>query len=587
VTVTLVSLAVTGPDRPEARIDFRSPAMLVRGPSDTGKSYIRDCLWYLLGGDKTPKKIPQAHGYDALTLTIASDDDRYEIVRGMAGGDASIRLLRLGQDGATVREPIDDETGEFLVRLSGAQGKQLLRSKSKKGAVTGGDLRHWFLLSQPNVISEDATSGVGVPATQRIAAFHLFLTGSDDSAIQLAKTAAEVERISGQIMGAEQSLVRLSADIASDVKREDVAQALERVDAALSAMTRHYEARAAVLKDVRSAMLPAATGLQTARNALEHSRAMVERFELLDQKYRNDVERLGATWEGMSMFQALEETACPLCGTPAEAQVDPRHLKQGVQDVYRRALKAEVEKVSVLRHGLVAALERERARVTALNERVGSLTGQLTRLEAIEANQLRETRVEFSEDPKALALRRSELSELLAKAKRRTRVTLSRNVGEAATTVAGHAKDLLGAWGFTALQSVALDPDECDLVIDGRPRLDYGAGKRAVFLAAMAVALMKHALAQGNPHLGFVVIDSPLKSYADPKSTEQREVAAKTLTDHFYDWMAKWQGPGQVVILENQEIQPTDRAAIDPVEFTGVVGDGRPGFYPAPRIARV
>jgi hypothetical protein len=596
MTISLVTLMATGPDKPDARIDFRTSAMLIRGPSETGKSYIRDCLWYLLGGDKIPKGFPQSQGYEIFKLTIVSDGQLYEIVRGVAGGDSSITAIRQGVDGIDVREPVDEDTGEFFVRLSGAQDKQVLRSKSKRGAVTGGDLRHWFLLSQPNMISEEATSGGGVPATQRVAAFHLFLTGSDDSAIQLAKTSSEVERMAGQIIGAELSLERLNADLPEGATREEVASALEKVDAALSAMTHHYDARASGLKRVRAEILSVATELRTVRSALDHSKAMVERFEMLDQKYRSDVERLGATWEGMSMFQALGEIPCPLCGTPADVQLDPRHLKQGMQDSYRRALRAEVEKVGVLRHGLTSALERERTRVDQFRDRVNSLSGQLNQLESTEALQLRETKVEFSEDPKSLAFRRSELSELLSKfqeearlraeidrltkSKRRTYVPLNRNVGEAAGVVADYAKELLQTWGFASIQTMSLDPETCDLIIDDRPRLGYGAGTRAVFLAALTIALMKYSLAQGHPHLGFVVIDSPLKSYADPKNKEQQEIAVGTVTDNFYSWMSTWSGPGQVVILENQEIQPSVGAILQPTEFTGLTGQGRPGFYP-------
>lgn len=81
MTVTLVSLIASGPNKPDARVDFRYPAMLVRGPSDTGKSYIRDCLWYLLGGDKVPKKIPEAFGYEQLTLEVETDEGKYELRR--------------------------------------------------------------------------------------------------------------------------------------------------------------------------------------------------------------------------------------------------------------------------------------------------------------------------------------------------------------------------------------------------------------------------------------------------------------------------------------------------------------------------
>lgn len=594
--VTLLTLSVSGPEKPEARIDFRSPAMLVRGPSDTGKSYIRDCLWYLMGGEKTPKSIPEAFGYNNVALEIEAEGQRYEICRGLAGGEASVHTLREANE-SVVRESVDIEPGDLLVRLSGAQGKQLLRSKSKRGGVTAGDLRHWFLLSQPNMISEEATSGVGTNATQRIAAFHLFITGTDDSAIELAKTNEELERLSGQILGAEQNLKRVRADLPEDQTREDVSEALGRVDFALSAMTEHYEARASALKELREKVFTASTQLQAFQRERDHSIAMVERFELLEKKYISDSERLGATWEGMAMFQALEETPCPLCRSSIESQPDPNQLRSETQKTYSRALKAELEKISLLRQGLSTALTRERERVTALSDQVRSLKGTLSSLEEVERHQLRGARHEFCGDPKTLALRRSELSEQLSRyddearllaeidslahAKKKKFVPLNRNVGDAGLEVAKLAKSCLHAWGFTSIESVVLDTNACDLAIDGRRRLDFGAGKRALFLSALTVAVMDYALREGHPHLGFIVIDSPLKSYADPKNQENKDVAAGTVTSRYYDWLSKRSGRGQIVILENEEISELAKGLLMPLEFIGEgSGEGRKGFYP-------
>jgi hypothetical protein len=84
MTVKLISLVATGANKPEAKVDFRFPSMLVRGASDTGKSYIRDCLWYLLGGDKSPKKIPEAVGYEQLTLEVGTNDGTFEVRGGAA-----------------------------------------------------------------------------------------------------------------------------------------------------------------------------------------------------------------------------------------------------------------------------------------------------------------------------------------------------------------------------------------------------------------------------------------------------------------------------------------------------------------------
>ncbi|MDP1335017.1 hypothetical protein Q6252_28475, partial [Klebsiella pneumoniae] len=85
-----------------------------------------------------------------------------------------------------------------------------------------------------------------------------------------------------------------------------------------------------------------------------------------------------------------------------------------------------------------------------------------------------------------------------------------------------------------------------DLMIDGRRRLSYGAGKRGIFLSAMFIALMQHALKEGHPHLGTVVLDSPLKAYAQKQSTDtDRDVAIATVNDRFYSWLSRFEGPGQ------------------------------------------
>lgn len=595
MAIVIIRLTATGPGKDSADILFDPQRQLIRGPSDTGKSYIRDCLWYLLGGDKIPKPIPEADGYDALVLEFRHGDDTYQVHRGLAGGGSAVYKLKAGTDGNIVSEKLDVDEGDLLVQLSCASGRKILRSASDKGGVTSGDLRHWSLLSQTAVISEEPTSGTSHDKTQRIASFNLFLTGSDDDAIELRKSTAEVERIKGQLTSAEDGLKRILAGLPQDVKREEVAEALARVDQSLSAMTTQYDARATALREVRSLIAKTADILINAEARYEHSAAMVERFELLDKKYANDLARLGATDEGIGVFQSLPETACPLCGTPAEQQLDPQQLRPNAAAKYRQAIAAEIGKIKALRKGLHVSLDQETNRLKKLSETVTNLKADMTALEKREAQQLTGIRVEFAADPKTLAVRRSELSaqiaffdeserlkgeiERLKKAKVRRRVEVIRDGGAPADAVAQIAKKLINDWGFTDVMTVSLDALECDLLINGRPRLSYGAGKRAIFLTALIIALLSYGLEQNHPHLGVVVIDSPLKAYADPTAAEQRDVPVKTVTEKFYAWLSTWNGPGQVVILENENIKEDTAAVLKPIQFTGINGNGRSGFY--------
>src|SRR5688500_11002637 len=64
------ALSLIGASVPEARVEFDSGFSLIVGPSDTGKSFILQCIDYMLGGGKAPKEIPEAAGYESARLEI-------------------------------------------------------------------------------------------------------------------------------------------------------------------------------------------------------------------------------------------------------------------------------------------------------------------------------------------------------------------------------------------------------------------------------------------------------------------------------------------------------------------------------------
>lgn len=595
MAIQLKRLIATGPGKRNAEIVFDEYKCLIRGPSDTGKSHIRECLAYLLGGEKAIKPFPENQGYDTLILQFAHGGSDYSITKAFAGGSVLIQKL----NPPSAPEVIEKDVGELLVGLSGAGGKQIIRSKSKKGNVTGGDLRHWFLISQTDVISDHPTTGVAssVDRIQRAAAFYVFLTGMDDTAVVLAKTRSEKDSINGQIFAAESAIKNATAGLPSGLTKSDVIDALEKVDDTLAEITRQYSARARQLRALREDISDKTNDLRKFERMRLQSQAMMNRFDMLDEKYKSDLDRLDAANEGMAYFQALRTVPCPLCATLVEQQVSPTDLKPSTPANYRVAIQAEATKIRALRIGLSEARMGEAERVAESSSAVQKARGVLDQLEAQERRVLTGLRVEFSSDPKELAVRRSELSSQLnlfedierlhaeierLKQTRGTKASpILRAAIEPAREIGTIAQELLIAWGFKDIASVELDLEECDLKINGRPRLSYGAGRRAVSLAAMHIALLRNSLQLMRPHIGFLVIDSPLKAYADPNAREANDLSLATVRDNFYLWLSQWRGPGQIVVLENEEVINQQVAtALKPIEFTGPDGQGRHGFYP-------
>lgn len=601
MAITLKQLSVHGPGLLPAKVFFDGRRTLIRGPSDTGKSHIWKCIWFLLGGTGTLEQFPESEGYDSLELAFLHDEHEFIVRKAMSGGAAHIQMricdLLVSDSTPNRLKVVDEDLGELLVRLSGAAGKLVLRNRSEKGPLTGDDLRHWALLSQPGMISEDATNGKGHGSYKHVSSYSLFLSGLDDSAVELYKTTSEKDQAKGRLAAAEAELVRLQCIIPADTDRASTVAALEQVDERLDMFATQLQVRSSVLKDLREQISLAGDALNTAMTQLASATSMRERFTLLDQKYASDLARLGATDEGIAFFQALDETPCPLCGTPVEQHVDHGNLNPKASARYRDAIAAEAEKIRALRHGLQPSLAQEKSRLATATADVQRLTASLKLLEEQETAVLRSASLEFDSDPRDLAESHTRYSSLidafdeavrltseivrLKEATKQKQTALVRNVGTHGNEVGAIARQMLNDWGFTSIQSVYVDPKACDLVIDGRRRLSYGAGKRGLFLSAMTIALMQHALRNDHPHLGVVVLDSPLKAYAQKETPDNdREIPTATVNTSFYAWLSRFQGPGQVVVLENEVVDTVTARALNAIEFTDDYTYGRQGFYP-------
>jgi hypothetical protein len=559
-----------------------------------------------MGGTRRPKPVPQDEGYTELRVDLSSDEGEFRLRRALAGGEVSIHAIYAGEadyalhspdgpDGESSETLLDEDVGDLLVRLSGASGMQVLRSASKRGGMTGADLRHWFLLSQPAMISEDATSGSGYGQPQRLAAFHVFLSGVDDSSIVLSKSKAEVQQIAGQIIATEKELDRARSILPEGLVREELRESLGRLDDSLYAISQQHKVRSKELREIRHTIGTMAGALRGVRSSLVQSAAMLQRFELLANKYRNDISRLGAVQEGVAYFETLPEAPCPLCGTHFANQPMAETGDKKSRTAYIRALGSEVSKIESLLSGLSATTTHERSRVERLTAEEREFASGLSYLEQSELQALQVLQGELRADPQELAMKRTEVSAqldvfdeidrlgkevaLLKGTKRNPRTTVTREAAAASEDVSDRVLRLLQDWGLSDVKSVSLDGAACDLIINGRARLSYGAGRRSVFLAALSIGLMEHCLAEAYPHLGVLVIDSPLKAYADPEAMDEEEVPLSTVRDGFYAWLDAREALGQVIVLENEKVNLNSLTRMKPIEFD-TPGSDRRGFFP-------
>src|SRR5690349_21283571 len=83
----LRALRLTGAGVEDAAITFADGLNVVAGPSDTGKTYVAQCLSFLLGSGKRPKEIPEAAAYNTaqIVLVARSDGTQHALSRRLDG----------------------------------------------------------------------------------------------------------------------------------------------------------------------------------------------------------------------------------------------------------------------------------------------------------------------------------------------------------------------------------------------------------------------------------------------------------------------------------------------------------------------
>lgn len=628
---TLERLMVAGPGKEPAIIDLSRPASVIYGPSETGKSYVYHCIAYCLGSDEIPEEIPQAHGYQSIYLEIcarrgaelvADETDKqdefdwdapqdefeferaldqvtapekvFTIVRGIQGGSEAI--YRSTIEGTATARKLKLDCNELMKRLVGVSENVVFKKAGKKGHIAAGPLRHWSLLSQTSIVAKDNVLGDSNTRTERSAALALMLTGVDDAAIETGVSTDERRAAAGGVDAVYGMIQTLQADIPEDAVKKDVEEALSRVDETLKALSEQQKSRAQALETVRSEIARVSGDLRKRDVAIAQSAGLESRFRLLQAKYQSDFARLVSLDEGAAVYNLLDNVPCPLCGTTMEKQAKESLTSPEAANKQRRAISAEAKKIEKQRAGLEAALRYETKQLIDLKLERKGLQEEFERYGAQEKRMIASGIDEFKVSATDLARRRTELytqvrafeeiARLTGEAARLQTISATKNA-RIERQVAGDGlelseliKQLLHEWGFESVRQVAFDASTFDITVDGRRRTSFGQGVRALFLAAYYIALLQYVETAGRPHPGFVVVDSPLKSFADQKQEGDPDVPLVTVNTKFYNWLASWKGPGQLIVLENEEPPAELRPTLDAIEFTKIDGVRRRGFFP-------
>lgn len=599
-------LALIGRGVPNAEVQFREGLNVVSGPSDTGKTFIVQCIDFMLGGKDVPESIPEAAPYETVRLTLNVSEGESDVVleRSIKGGD--FKLFISGQKDRILSPKHSagdkDSLSQYLLGLSSLTERKV--RKNKQGAtreVSFRDLARLVLVDEETIISKTSPvlSGQHITGTSESAVFRLLLTGVDDSSLissedpKVAKgrQAGKVEMLDLLLNQTKGRMAEMQLPGDAQAWQGQLAQIEALFEAAQKELAVEQQ-NAAQLEGKRRAELRSLRQLESRSGVL---RELQRRFVLLEQQYLSDLRRLESIAEAGARLGQMTEERCPVCGATAEHQEhEHRKSEAGPEDVAQSCL-AEAAKIRLLisdLHLTRADNDREIARLDELSiqakDRVRVVATQLTEMlkprVEVALLRLRESQANRDTYRRALELqgRVNELQVLLAELGRQTsskgvELESARVRSDEAEAFSQEVESLLRAWHFPGLDRVTFSEGDQDIVISGRTRASHGKGVRAIAHAAFNLALLKSCQKDERPHPGFVLIDSPLVVYREPDTDEGS--FSHDVKEAFYRSIAEDFRASQVIIFENED-PPSDLGAdANIIRFTGA-SHGRQGFIP-------
>ncbi|HBF08400.1 MAG: hypothetical protein CMD81_08880 [Gammaproteobacteria bacterium] len=600
MTISIQELVVTGPDKLPAKLTFDGKSHLVFGPTDTGKSYIVECLRYCFGGGHKPKDVGYSDGYTRAAVQISlSNGEMYTLFRDLFNGEEAVYFGFHDippQSEIVLEKPIS----ELIQKWCGAEGVKILIKSGKIGNLTAGDLRRVSIFDEIETLDNISFEGKDTNLkTRNKSALAMILTGLDDSEMILPASTNDRNIAKGHVEAINEQITCLLAEIPKDLSLIEAQESLLKVTAEIEVINRYISSHSLELAELKNARLGIVKEGKQLSQELAALKEAENRFLLLDKKYVSDQQRLQAISTAASIADSFETRPCPLCFTDIQHQL--RHQDQDTErPILRLAAQAENTKISELRKGLKEALNDvlidldEISEALKQNEKEAQDNEQKQNALLEPKNPSTKLGLERLSDKKvelSMAIAnlsrvdnlRVRLAEMLEKS-RRKKQTVKRDMSKSSTALCKKVKALLDVWGGPGVDSVYFDDSLSDIEINQRKRISYGKGKRGIFLTAYMVALMERAIVEGHPHLGFTIIDSPVVTYKDPKhgaNNEGEELLDESVKDRFYTWLANRTELGQILILENEEPNLEALNALNYTEFVGSEGvSGRVGFFP-------
>lgn len=581
-------IKVSGPGKADSTIKLKQGVNIIYGPSNTGKSYIINCIDYMFGAKDSP--IDESFGYDTISLTVRTESGSVVMRRGLGK-----KKIVVESDDPNV------ESGEYNIQASGKNHEKtinyvwlslfgirdyhsvIFNENFGKKVLSCRTFLHMFLLTETKIIAKESVVLSNIPTsnTAEISSLIFLLTGQDfedsekqDSVeIKAAKRTAVKAYINKELFSlserSRELTERLGENESFDLE-EEIKEALKNIASLEKQIQESVRENQAILER-----------LHICNEELSECKVLLSRYDELMTQYSADVRRLSFIVDGEANIEEHSEGKCPFCDGKVSldktnyieaARADCRKIKLQMKDLEKaqKALQEEKE-----------GLEREIAQLLAKKQTTEELISvELTpTLEALnEKLALFREIVELKREIEILKkIAEQKSSDIIATdeddddaVKFKVKEHLDYGFVE---TISKNIKTLLEKSHYDNLLTAVFDKNTMDVVVNGKAKRSNGKGYCAFLNTTVALALARYMIESAKYAPGLLVLDSPILSF---KETDDKK-PSDSMRNGLFENLVSQDNALQLIIVEN-EIPSIDYKGSNLIHFTKNREEGRYGF---------
>lgn len=596
-------MRLTGSEVDDAFIKFERGLNIVSGASNTGKTYIFQCIEYMMGASQPPKKIHEARKYTHILMEIETNDKVVISLKHQINDKIIYAAFTSIDNFDKIQKyiPLDikhDATNNdnismfFLNRIGVKDIVSLKKNKNgEKQTLSFRNICHLTNIDELSIIKEISPilSGQYVSATAEKSIFKYFLSGVDDEKcdqiedvkLRKAKIHSVIDFISEEIATFNETLqnVENELSICETMEQDD----LIALEAEIEEFENNLKAKLAQKKQLNKQ-------IDEKLSEKQRLQALQDRFGLLEQHYHSDLERLQFIEEGADFILQVEKVPCPVC----HSNMNTIDLTPAISDDLTLAYQNEQQKIEMQLLDLKDTVKSLMTQISLIDIEVAELQNLLNLVDNEITNikpQLKLFKAIIKRNENYIKLN-NQKEYIAAEISRKTalKVAYEENSkkaqpllqykGEVSSELlddfCAEIEETLTDWCFDEFGKVTFDKKTFDIKIGDKERGSFGKGYRAFLYAAFIISIMRYTIKNQLVHPGVVILDSPLVTLKEKETGA--DVPDKMQNAMFND-LAKNNAEQQVIIFENKQPTVPIEGKVNRIVFTKDYNAGRYGFF--------